>query len=125
MEYKYPPIYKYIATFVIIFLFLQFYKQIPCDTFLLFTLLITLLFIALDYMMIYDSPPLLDINTYPKKDDSNSSDIVPNINNENKYNHKKYDKKNYGTYIDAIIGRNNLNNINSYKKRLQVDESTE
>jgi hypothetical protein len=63
--------------------------------------------------MIYDSPPLLDINTYPKKDDSNSSDIVPNINNENKYNHKKYDKKNYGTYIDAIIGRNNLNIISS------------
>ncbi|AYV75995.1 MAG: hypothetical protein Terrestrivirus4_43 [Terrestrivirus sp.] len=125
MEYKYPPIYKYIATFVIIFLFLQFYKQIPCDTFLLFTLLITLLFIALDYMMIYDSPPLLDMNMDPKKDDDNSSDIVSNINDENRYNYKKYDRKNYGTYIDTIIGRNNSNKMNNYRKRQSVDETAE
>lgn len=119
MEYKYPPIYKYIATFVIIFLFLQFYKQIPYDTFLLLTVLITLLFIALDYMMINDSPPLLDLNTDPKKNNIDS-DVVTNINDTNKYYYKNYNKKNYGNYIDTIIGKNN---INKYKRRLSMEST--
>ena len=58
MEYIYPPVYKYITLFVIIFLFLSFYKNISSDKFLLFAFVITMFIIAIDYIIVYNQPPL-------------------------------------------------------------------
>jgi membrane-bound metal-dependent hydrolase YbcI (DUF457 family) len=58
IEYIYPPLYKYVTIFVLLFLFLKFYKQINNDKFLIISILFTLLVITLDYMMIYNHPPI-------------------------------------------------------------------
>lgn len=68
MDYLYPPIYKYIAFFTIIFLFMEFYKSITPDKYLFIALLFTLLVFMLDFMMIANQGSLTDIN------DSASSD---------------------------------------------------
>src|SRR5579883_2763464 len=69
MEYKYPPLYKYIAFFIILFLFLRFYKQITPDRYLVISILVTLLIIAIDYMVISNQPPLLSISENFDQDD--------------------------------------------------------
>jgi len=72
MEYLYPPLYKYIAIFIIIFLFLKFYKQITPDKYLIISILITLLFVSLDYMMISNQPSLFSLSVKePKKSEAN------------------------------------------------------
>lgn len=59
MEYRYPPLYKYVVLFIILFLFLRYYKQITPDKYLLVAILVTLLVVALDYMMIFDHPAII------------------------------------------------------------------
>ena len=59
MEYRYPPLYKYIALFIILFLFFRHYKQFTQDKYLILSLLITSFVMLLDYMLIYNHPNLL------------------------------------------------------------------
>ncbi|AYV81217.1 MAG: hypothetical protein Harvfovirus21_14 [Harvfovirus sp.] len=59
MEYRYPPLYKYIIIFVIIFLFLRYYKNITPDKYLWIAVFITLLVILLDYMLINSHPNVM------------------------------------------------------------------
>ncbi len=47
---------KYIVLFVLVLLFLQFYKEIPYDTYIVFALVITFFFVVNDLLMICDHP---------------------------------------------------------------------
>ena len=59
MEYRYPPLYKYIIIFVIVFLFLRYYNYITPDKYLWIALFVTILIILLDYMIISDHPNVM------------------------------------------------------------------
>src|SRR5205809_935028 len=59
MEYRYPPLYKYAVLFLILFLFLRYYRQITPDKYLLIAILVTLLVATLDYMFVYEHPSLI------------------------------------------------------------------
>jgi hypothetical protein len=58
MEYKYPPIYKYLAFTIILFLFLNHYRTITKDKYIPIAIIFTLIVIMLDYVII-DKHPVL------------------------------------------------------------------
>ena len=68
MNYKYPPIYKYILLLLTIYMFLK-HQNIMTDEEILTNSVIIVIFTCIfDYVLINGSPKLLDIDN--KKDDS-------------------------------------------------------
>ena len=96
MEYKYPPLYKYIAFFIILFLFMRHYKQITSDKYLIVSILITLLLVALDYMIISNSPPLLSMDE-PFEDDP-LEDILDDSQSLKESSHRQYEHNDTSQY---------------------------
>lgn len=87
MEYRYPPLYKYIAFFIILFLFLRHYKHLSQDKYLIVSILVTLLVVLLDYMLIFDHPNILQVKESFDTDDLD--DILDDIKNyDNDYTNK-------------------------------------
>lgn len=122
MEYLYPPIYKYLTIFVVIFLFLQFYKQLTADTFLIIAILITLLVISLDYMMIYNQPSLLDTNINKSK--LNAKSIVNKehfIDEVDVFINKNKKKKNDGIDTDDNTDEENTDEENTDEDNTDED----
>jgi hypothetical protein len=64
MNYRYLPIYKYIIFALIVILFLSYYSQITEEDYLVFILLLTTLYIFLDFATIDEHPSLLNIDLY-------------------------------------------------------------
>lgn len=77
MEYRFPPLYKYIAFFIILFLFLRHYKQLTQDKYLIISILITLLVVLLDYMLILNHPNILQT-----KENFDSDDLDEILDND-------------------------------------------
>lgn len=108
IEYKYPPIYKYVIFFVLVYMFIKHQRLISQDKLLLLTTVIVLILAALDYMIIRNHPSLLETNNDTSEMDEDIEDIIKSIdeeedseeqeshdNSENEYNVKinrnKYD----------------------------------
>ena len=89
MEYRYSPLYKYLAFLIILFLFLRQYKQISQDKYLIIAILITLLVILLDYMLIFDHPTILYT-----KDSFNTDDLDDILDDDNTVYENKNQKNN-------------------------------
>lgn len=58
-DYRYPPLYKYVAFLIIVFLFMKYYRVIKCENYLLIAVLFTTLVMALDFILIENHPELL------------------------------------------------------------------
>jgi hypothetical protein len=59
MNYKYPPIYKYIILLILITTFLRYYKVITKDNFLLIAGIFTYMVFLFDFVLIKNHPSLL------------------------------------------------------------------
>lgn len=88
MEYRYPPLYKYIAFFIILFLFLRHYKQLTQDKYLIISILITLLVVLLDYMLIFGHPNILQT-----KESFDSDDLDDILDDDNTFFENKYEDR--------------------------------
>ena len=86
MEYKLPPLYKYIIFSIILYLFLRNYKYISQDKFIIIAVLITLLIILLDYMFIIDHPNILETENFDDLDDILEDEPKTNQNNYQQVN---------------------------------------
>ena len=136
MEYKYPPIIKYIVFFVIIYLFLKYNKEITPAEYLPVAILFSLILIILDYMLISNHQNLLNsspqkkedfnINNYSKvdfnSDDENDPVISRNCKKSNYVTQENVDDPNE-TYINKKYSKYNDPNIKystiKYSKAMQ------
>ncbi len=62
MDYKYPPIYKYIILLILITTFLRYYKVITKENFLLIAGIFTYMVFIFDFILIRNHPALLSEN---------------------------------------------------------------
>ncbi len=74
MNYKYPPVYKYIILLVVITSFLRYYKVITKENFLVIAGIFTYMTFVFDYIIIHNHPSLFTENieiekNIKKKDD--------------------------------------------------------
>ena len=76
MEYRYPPLYKYIILLLIIFLFLIYYKCIDQNNYLYIAIFFTLVVILLDYMLIDNHANIIDSETHTELFDQNDLDEI-------------------------------------------------
>jgi septal ring factor EnvC (AmiA/AmiB activator) len=86
MEYKYHPVIKYIVFFVIIFLFLKEQKTMTSELILGNTMLLTFIFVCLDFMFVHNHPSLF-------KSLKDQDDEIIDINDEIKLNQEKLSEK--------------------------------
>jgi len=71
IQYKYPPIYKYGFVLLTVYMFLKHQKIMPKEKLLINSILITALFVLVDYIIIENHPkPFNDITTTVVKDSS-------------------------------------------------------
>lgn len=54
MDYKYPPIVKYVLLYVLIYFFFEFQNMMPLEKNLIITFIILCMVIVLDYLLIRD-----------------------------------------------------------------------
>lgn len=66
MEYRYPVVLKYFLFFLIVYLFLRYYKQITPDKYVWVALVITAIMFVLDFIMIKNHPPMQSESEYEK-----------------------------------------------------------
>jgi hypothetical protein len=104
VDYRYPPLYKYILFTVIAFMFLNYYKTIPEKFYLYIALFYVSAIIALDYILIDNHPDIFydqELNNQiiinkekkkkqkakpkrkPKKKEYNDDDLYEDIDLEN------------------------------------------
>lgn len=139
MNYKYPPIYKYIILLILITTFLRYYQIINKDSFLLIAGIFTYMVFIFDYILIRNHPSLLmdpSIVNDNINDNENSQNQQTNQNLNKKiiYIKKekpKKEKKNKIKLIDATkekkINKKLLDNLdddcdldnNSFEKELE------
>lgn len=74
MEYRFPPLYKYLFLIGLIYLFMLSYKQITPDMFLIFSFLFAIFYILSDFMLIYDHPSIIEIKINPKSPDTDDDE---------------------------------------------------
>ena len=129
MEYKYHPIFKYLAFFIITYMFLRHQKIMQNDLLLINTLIITIFLIILDYGFIhshltlvqplsdqfFDTTTLKDIETELDKEVIKEQKIIEKIKKKDKKKEKK-EKKNKKE--KEIIEQFNLENEEVYNEQL-------
>lgn len=59
MEYLCPPVYKYLALLLILYMFMSNYKSISNDKFLPIALIFVIIFMIFDFVLIEDHPNIL------------------------------------------------------------------
>lgn len=84
MNYKYPPVYKYIILLILITTFLRYYKTLNKNDFLLIAGIFTYMVFIFDYVLINNHPALLD----DKQSEAETKKII-----YVKKNNSKKDKK--------------------------------
>lgn len=97
MFYKYPPIYKYGCSLIIIFMFFKHQKIMSQEKTLISSILLTLVYAILDYMIIENHPNIFFVK--PEESDESIS---------NYYNRTKINKS---------------NNSDNYNKSEESDQS--
>jgi hypothetical protein len=88
MDYKYPPIYKYIILLILITTFLRYYKVVTKENFLLIAGIFTYMVFIFDFILIKNHPSLLT---------ETQNENFDNVNQDNKkviYIKKNKPKKN-------------------------------
>jgi hypothetical protein len=86
MEYKYPPVYKYIILLILITTFLKYYKVITKDNYMVIGVIFTYMTFVFDFILIENHPSLF-ANCEPKN--NNNINNTNNTNNKSKKNKKK------------------------------------
>ena len=86
MEYKYPPVYKYIILLILITTFLKYYKVITKDNYMVIGVIFTYMSFVFDFILIENHPSLF-ANCEPKN--NNNINNINNTNNKLKKNKKK------------------------------------
>ncbi len=77
MDYKYPPIYKYIILLILITTFLRYYKVITKENFLILAGIFTYMVFVFDFILIRNHPSLL-------KESQESQENFGNVEQTNK-----------------------------------------
>lgn len=127
MEYRYPPLYKYIVFLLILFLFLKHYKYITQDKYLIISILATLLIVLLDYMLIFDHPNILEIKERFDCDDLDDIIEDNDINDINYTNNKRniikhHCKKCTGSNMNSMIADDTEYVSNIEMKNMDIED---
>lgn len=80
MDYKYPPIYKYIILLIVITTFLKYYELITKDNFLLIASIFVYISYLFDYVLIDNHPSLISL---PSQNSENTKDNIEKFNDLN------------------------------------------
>ena len=82
MEYKYPPIFKYIILLLCIFMFIKHLKIMVNYQNAIITIMITIMIIMFDYIFIDNHPEILgnSIEKFSESDNIDIDDILKNYN---------------------------------------------
>lgn len=81
MEYKYPPIYKYIIFFIMVFMLIKHQKIMSQDKNLAISFALLVMIIVLDYIIIDKNPPLFEFK-YRKKNNKKKKETFDNTKDE-------------------------------------------
>jgi hypothetical protein len=103
MEYKYPPIYKYLTLILIFFMFLRHYKVVTHEQYLPITIIFVLTVGMLDYVLIHEHPYL----TSDANDDNDEIDEIIKSNQPDKSD-KKSDKQKANVDEDVEISEDDI-----------------
>ena len=110
-EYKYHPIYKYIAVIVLFLLFMVHYDCISKEKYIPMALIFGVFVILLDYMVIHNHPPLMDNNIEPvnnkniihnKPERNPEKDDIPISNNNDELDASDIEELNKQLYQNQI-----------------------
>lgn len=133
MKYKYPPLYKYIAYFVIIYMFFRHQKILPKDKMLVNSLVLSIIVITLDYLFIERHPVPTDIEQKSEPFDDielDDMDLDNEFNDEDDENiydtrrgdeerERRYDENRDRRYQEEYRSRQILrdDSVNRYEQR--------
>ncbi len=127
MNYKYPPIYKYIILLILITSFLRYYKLITKENFLLIAGIFTYMSFIFDYVLINNHPSLLNDNQNEEDDKINKKTIYIKKQKNNKKNIKLIkNTENEINKLDEILDEESINFNNDYIEEFNnYDSDTE
>uniref|UniRef100_A0A6C0EC23 Uncharacterized protein n=1 Tax=viral metagenome TaxID=1070528 RepID=A0A6C0EC23_9ZZZZ len=74
MNYKYPPLYKYAAYLIIVYMFLRHQKIMQKNVLLINSIILTLIVATFDYLFVVDHPIPTDKNKVEMFDDVEDDD---------------------------------------------------
>ena len=119
MNYKYPPIYKYILLLILFTTFLKYYKVITKENYLLVVSIFVYMVFVFDYMLIDNHPNLfddkIDIDIDNKKEEMHKTTKIF-VKKKKEYKKRKViDNNKIKVYDDKkikVINDNNNNNDN-------------
>ena len=126
MNYKYPPIYKYILLLILFTTFLKYYKVITKENYLLVVSIFVYMVFIFDYMLVDKHPNLfddkIDINIdNKKKEEKKTTKIFVKKNN----NIKQKKCKKIKIIDDKIIKVTKSNISNEDKEMYDLDKELE
>ena len=124
MNYKYPPIYKYILLLILFTTFLKYYKVITKKNYLLVVSIFVYMVFIFDYMLVDKHPNLfddkIDINTDNKEEKKTTKIFVKKNNNIKQKKCKKIK-----VIDDKIIKVTKSNISNEDKEMYDLDKELE
>jgi len=91
MNYKYPPIYKYVLLFAIVYMFLKYQNIMNTESLVVNTSLIVLFACVLDYILIKDQPKFFGDETKNIDDADEEFEHFEDEISEKKKNSDTYD----------------------------------
>ncbi len=74
MDYKYPPIYKYVILLILMTTFLKYYDQITKENYLVICAIFTFMIFIFDYVLIRNHPILFEDKNNNEINDDNHED---------------------------------------------------
>lgn len=119
MEYKYHPVIKYIVFFVIVYLFLKEQKAMTSELILGNTMLLTFIFVCLDFMFVHNHPSLF-------KSLKDQDDEIIDINEEIKLNQEKSQEKSQDKKkITVIVKHDSVDDLNNDSNNDELNDKRE
>ena len=134
MNYKYPPIYKYILLLILFTTFLKYYKVITKENYLLVVSIFVYMVFIFDYMLVDKHPNLFDdkiyINIDDKKEGENKTTKIfvkknTNIKQKKCKKIKVIDDKNIKVIDDKNIKVTESNISNEDNEMYDLDKELE
>lgn len=89
MDYKYPPVYKYIILLILITTFLRYYKVLTKENFLLIAGIFTYMSFVFDYVLIENHPALFYDGSTPEPVQPQSRKVIYIKKGKKPLKHKK------------------------------------
>ena len=75
MKYIHPPLYKYFAYFIIIYMFFKHQRELPIDKLINNAFIITIIMITLDYLFINNHPTITENQNLKLNNEINDNEL--------------------------------------------------